>query len=451
MGAPKLNNLDLKAKPKHFLSFISSNYKAEKTCQEFNKLPELQLKQTLRMPHIQALKVFIKLYGDKLNKFLSNDNINYYIDKKHHPEALTVEHGLLYFAKCSMVGKRTIERYIDRLEWAGLIIKEHTYAQVKLYINPIVLDFFPEHTQELEVIKEKLGKIFSQKAAEMQKNLKSENQQLNKNKTTSWRIMYISRYLNNKINTNVDKIKCSPKLEDNLNNSQPLQTNTNYYQDTQSDNGKKTKIKALLSRAERNKLESIKKAEHRQKQIQQKAEQLWKWTYEHLYQPQIGKNILYISESQEQYAVDFLKSELNPVPTYELNKKVNQLQKRLKLWRNFYYQPNIDGFTPLPSTFFNPNNQKGFKITLFWLFKNAQKVEYNTVKNKLSTFIRKIKQTYNSTIAMQARISVLQTMEHRKKGVLWKSKQSKLLNNQALNELEEFYSSMVNNIINQNL
>jgi len=219
---------------------------------------------------------------------------------------------------------------------------------------------------------------------------------------------------NNLINDNVSNFNTAPKL--------PVAEVSTSGQDTpQSDNKKNENLRAAEKRAkffnDTTELERIKKLKH-QREIHKKAVDLWKMAYANLYEPKIGKDYSFIAFSQEQYAVDYFKSQLSKTINHKgLNQQTELLHKRLKLWQSFVNNPKVNGFTPLPNTFFNSRNEKGFAITEFWIYKNKQNVKYNQVFKAITNKTRELTQLFTKkNLSFSERITVIE------KQTLWKEK-----------------------------
>ncbi len=451
MGAIKLHkNIDYQKeyqekknntpKNKHIIDYYGCNYIVEKVVEEFNTQQDLPLRNQLRASHIFALQKLISIYGVKLNKFLSPSNpLKYFKGNQNHPSATTVEHGLAYYAKCFNVSSRTAQRYLHRLEQAGMIIKTQRYTQIQIQINPILLMSFDENAEIFNELRLQLSQIFAVNAEKLQKKLNTENQSLNKSKTTSCRIKYMTRYYNNLINEVVDKDKCKPTHPINESNTQEI------YQDTQL-NKEKT---LLFGHKSRTKREAERRAEQRKMLIETKVNSLWTWHYENLYKNTTGTctTIKFLTKTEKKYAINYYTEQFTHTPDRLIQKRYDFLLTRLKKWHKHITKLNGIGFTPVPSTFLNPANPKGFAITEFWMYKNAQKQAFNNYWNKLSTLIRKIQEAFNKPIAMAEKQIVFEAISHRKKGIMWKAKQNKLITDTLLNQLENNYTAMVERVI----
>jgi len=396
-----------------YLTTSQCNFSVEKSVDSFNQFSDHTLSTIIRGPLKKTLKAVIKIYAEHINDFLNKPQ-SVYKHSYQHPNALFVAHGIEYFANAADLSVRATQNHLKKLEKHGFIIRENTYVQVKIFINPELLISYDQNKLKVDYIKLKLAKKFHQVEQEYSKRIDSDNQTLIQSKTTSWRTKYMTFTYNNLINDNVSNFNTAPKLSVAEVNSQGQDT-------PQSDNKKNENLRAAEKRAkffnDTAELERIKKLKH-QGEIQKKAVALWKIAYTNLYEPKIGKDYSFIAFSQEQYAVDYFKTQLSKTINHKgLNLQAELLHKRLKLWKSFVNNPKIKGFTPLPNTFFNPRNEKGFTITQFWIYKNEQNIKYNKVFKAITNKTRELTQLFTKNeLSFSERITVIE------KQTLWKEK-----------------------------
>jgi len=403
-----------------YLTTSQCNYSIDKAVNSFNQFSEHTLSTKIRENVASTLKVITKLYAERLNVFLNKTQFAYK-NSYEHPNSLFVAHGIIFFAKHRGLSTRAVQNHLKKLEELGFIIRENTYTQVKIFINPEVLISYDQNKLDVDFIKHKLAEKFKKEEQEYSKEINSENQTVIQTKTTKWRTRYMTHSYNKKINEKVNKSNTFPNL--------PSVKVNNQGQDTpQSDNKKNINLKAAEKRARYFKdieeLKKIKQLKH-QKKVQKKAVELWRIAFTNLYEPKIGKDYNYISYYQEQYTINYFKNQLsNTINHNELREKFDFLKHRLKMWEDFIKNPKINGFTPLPKSFFNVQNKNGFEITLIWFYKNKQKHKYNQVFKTLTKKAREVSQLFTkNSLSFSDRITIIKKQIRWKDGYFYKIKE----------------------------
>ncbi|MFT5821235.1 MAG: DNA-binding transcriptional ArsR family regulator [Crocinitomix sp.] len=419
---------------KHLLQSATCNFRIEKVSTFYNEVNQFpSLRQQIRATHEKTLKVLVKKYGEKLDSFFKSSNR--YNNPIDHPEALMVAEQLCYFAKCCRISKRQLERHLDRLEDAGLVIRKRKYARVRLYFNPIVLGWF--EPKKYAKISSKLSTIFLEKETETLELKTAQNQPVTNFKTTTCRIMYISGNIINILNTVVNKNNTAPRLVTDS------ETKPNYQEQ------REITEKFLTNAKSRAKIASEKQAARRRKKLEKCAMRIWGFAYKELYAPQLGKQLDFLAISQEDLAVKFFKDQLDQFPDRELNQQMHGHLYRLKQWRNWIRKDKVDGFTPLPSKFLDPLFQQGYKATLDWQRKNDKRSHYNSLVNQVNHWIRKIQQYYTFNKSFDELNTLRVETYRRLKAMLAqeRNRKNRLVTNTQIEFIQDLFDSRVNEVI----
>lgn len=324
------------------------------------------LSQQVRQAMILTTREIIKLYALSL---LKANSINA-IDLQNLPPLRT---NNVQLAKKVKASSRTIQRHLHRLREANIITSKNwrgSKADFELHLHPDILLINGKKAVE----KPKMPLKEAQ-------NLKSENQSIIKEETTTCRHTdtcnngYINNILiavsNSKKTTSSLPLTSTDKSRNATGNRE-----TGYTGETapkkNDDAGETARNKRVTAQtgAENSDADVARSAS-----LSVYIKALWTLARNTIYKGQ------YLTQSQEQQALNWLQLWYEPVPDKMLSKVHQVYVERMAIVQKYIAKDPENRFVQLPNQYFNPMNPFGFTGTRKWYQK--QKAREQEVQHKL--------------------------------------------------------------------
>ncbi len=259
---------------------------------------------------------------------------------------------------------KTVGRHLHHLESLGLLKIDKYGCQNRYLLNPGILSFAPEHH-------------------EIAKFLHAEYQLIKESKETNCPTYQNSKRIINQLTSNVEMLITEKVDEDSLQNILK-EPKANMEKDLSNENSQKKNSAAAANP----KLSP--REQKRRDYIKQFAINMWIWMFENLYSGKVG----FVAPSQKQIAIEYFENEADKLQNWkQLENFSTQTRKRLTKWQK--HVEKIEGFTPLPSKFFDENNLKGYAITKLWLKQDFQKRVWLKENTNIDNCLRDIKHVLN--------------------------------------------------------
>jgi len=441
------------------INFQKSNERVAFLISSFNKeIKEqgLSVKYRLTHMHESLLQKLIREYGTKLNSSSQDPRVS---DNLLRVKDNTVP----YYTNDNRRLRDTTSNYISRLEKFGFIsVRQSTRLEIMLHPN--LIQFNPEVKSRYKVLKPRMMVKFNEKAAKIEKKLKTDNQDVNNYIVGKTCIKYITHYYNNLINKDVDKLNANaskPKVEKlNSNNTAPVLSETKF-QEPQQNRGKilekRENYFGKTSKARQFQLEREKKHQALKEAVQEKVDYLWKFTYTNFYEGKIGANhrIKFLSQSQKDFAKAFFQKQFNNVSRRDLHKKTKEIKSVLNRWKRFL-KGNSTLNTPLPTVFFGPGHKFSYNQAIEWARLDMKAKALQNLKGRIASLFSWHKSDAFKKQSMAKQTEQFKSLDKSKNAIIYKEKWKDVHTEETVvlyatdyEELVEYYEKQKYNHINQ--
>lgn len=388
----------------------------------------LPLGEQVRFQHLHTLSKIIYVQSLRLAHYAG---IGTLYSNELKAEQIACNKPKCYLAKACQVTSKTIQNHIKRLEEKGLIKRVNQDGRLLLIVHPLLLSITPKHEQIRRVLWEKFKNINSQI-----------NRSLENNRGKTFPTNNHSGNLNSQITSDVEMLKSpshdvtSPDFQETQKAKHPVKKN-------------KKETHPAVETQEIRKQEAGGRGAAEQEFVEKQVQTIWRWCVENLYDDRD-----YLADSQQEYAIDFLTKTFDHKYGAAVYKHISHLRTRLYKWKKFVDKPSqIKRFTPLPNSFFNPDNIHGFAKTDLWIkeaerkehhnqiWKHARQIERTALQILVGQYPHKRKnpinqqmETHYRPLSINERLTELHKLEHRVNRV---SEQFPNINNWYRNRLQQ--------------
>jgi DNA-binding Lrp family transcriptional regulator len=306
------------------------NFFAQEYNQQFYQDGHFDLKQCVRSPHIRLIQHLVKLYAARLHQL----NKLKFAQLTIH----TLRTNNVALAAQLMLSERTIQRQMERLLTAGILTDKKfrgTNADYEISFNPKILGLFVQPTDE--------GKKAVCEAREALQ-------------LTNCRHIDTEK-INNRLMGNVEFVE-NPIQSPPTSTNDFVSTGNNVTGNTTEKAKNSVETKKNVAEARENFQEKMSKDEF--ENTWKLVENLWIFCFSLLY-----SKLKFMTASEVYSAKEYFFNTLKQTKPESRETKFKELIQRIRIVQR-WKDKDPDRYIPIPSVYFNDQNEKGFKRTELW-------------------------------------------------------------------------------------